>query len=43
MDIEGSGKNIIQSIDHILNHNLVCEHPATANFMGTVERNMQEI
>jgi hypothetical protein len=36
-------KNIIQSIDHILNHDLVCEHPAAANFMGTVERNMQEI
>jgi hypothetical protein len=36
-------KNIIQSINHILNHNLVCEHPAAANFVGTVERNMQEI
>ena len=36
-------KNIIQSIDHILNHDLVCEHPAAANFVGTVERNMQEI
>ena len=36
-------KNIIQSIDHILNHDLVCEHPAAANFVGTVERNIQEI
>ena len=36
-------KNIIQSINHILNHDLVCEHPAAANFVGTVERNMQEI
>jgi hypothetical protein len=36
-------KYIIQSIDHILNHDLVCEHPAAANFVGTVERNMQEI
>jgi hypothetical protein len=36
-------KNIFQSIDHILNHDLVCEHPAAANFVGTVERNMQEI
>ncbi len=35
--------NIIQSINHILNHNLVCEHPAAAKFVGTVERNMQEI
>jgi hypothetical protein len=36
-------KNIIQSINHILNHNIVCEHPAAANFVGTIERNMQEI
>jgi hypothetical protein len=35
-------KNIIQSINYILNHDLVCEHPAAANFVGTVERNMQE-
>ncbi len=43
MEIEGSAKNITQSIDHILNHNLVCKHPAAANFVGMVERNMQEI
>jgi DNA polymerase III delta subunit len=36
-------KNIIQSIDHILNHSIVCEHPAAANFVGMVERNMREI
>ncbi len=36
-------KNIIQSINHILNHDLVCVHPAAANFVGTVERNMQDI
>jgi hypothetical protein len=36
-------KNIIQSIDHILNHDLVCEHLAAANFVGMVEQNMQEI
>ncbi len=36
-------KNIIESIDHILNHDLVCEIPAAANFAGMVERNMQEI
>jgi hypothetical protein len=36
-------KNIIESIDHILNYDLVCKHPATANFVGMVERNMQEI
>ncbi len=43
MDIEGSVKKKIQSINHILNHDLVCEHPAAASFVGTVERNMQEI
>jgi hypothetical protein len=36
-------KNIIHSINHILNHNLVCQHPAAANFVGMVKRNMQEI
>jgi hypothetical protein len=36
-------KNIIESINHILNHNLVCEIPAAANFFGMVERNMQDI
>ncbi len=36
-------KNIIESINHILNHDLVCEIPAAANFVGMVERNMQEI
>ena len=36
-------KNIIDSINHILNHDLVCEHPAAARFVAVVERNMQEI
>ncbi len=36
-------KNIIDSINHILNHNLVCEHPAAANFVAVVERKMHEI
>ncbi len=40
---EVQSKNIIESINHILNHNLVCKHPATAIFVGMVERNMQEI
>jgi hypothetical protein len=35
--------NIIESIDHILNHDIVCKNPAAANFVGMVERNMQEI
>ncbi len=36
-------RNIIDSIDHILNHNLVCEHPAAANFVALVIRKMQEV
>jgi hypothetical protein len=36
-------KNIIQSMDHILNHNLVCENPAAATLVGTIERSLQEI
>ncbi len=36
-------KNIIESINHILNHDLVCEIPAAANFVGMIESNMQEI
>ncbi len=36
-------KNIIDSIDHIINQDLVCEHPAAANFVAVIERNMQEI
>ncbi len=36
-------KNIIQSMDQILNHVLVCENPAAATFVGTIERSMQEI
>jgi hypothetical protein len=36
-------KNIIQSMDHILNRDLICENPAAATFVGTIERSMQEI
>jgi hypothetical protein len=38
-----NSQTLNQSIDYNLNHDLVCEHPAAANFVGTVERNMQEI
>ncbi len=36
-------KKIIEPIDHILNHNFVCKNPTAANFVGTIERNMQKI
>ena len=43
MEIEGGAKNIIESINNILNHDLVCKNPAAANFVGMVERNVKEI
>ncbi len=30
-------------MDHILNHDLVCENPAAATVVGTIQRSMQEI
>ncbi len=30
-------------MDHILNHDLVCENPAAATLVGTIERSIQEI
>ncbi len=36
-------KNIIQLVDHILNHNLVREHPLAAKFVSDIEREMQNI
>ncbi len=36
-------KNIIESINHILNHDLVCKNPAAAKFVAQVGRKMQII
>ena len=36
-------KNILQSVDHILNHNLVLENPQAAAFVSELERKVQEI
>ncbi len=36
-------KNIIQLIDYILNHDLVCEDPLAARFVSEMEREMQDI
>ncbi len=36
-------KIIIKSIDHIINHDLVCENPAAAKFVAEVKRKMQAI
>jgi hypothetical protein len=36
-------KNIIQSIDHILNHDLVQEDPLAVRFVSEMERKMQNI
>ena len=36
-------KNILQSVDHILNHKLVFENPQAAAFVSELERKVQEI
>ncbi len=36
-------KNIIQSVDHILNHNLVRENPLAAKFVSDMDREVQNI
>ena len=36
-------KNIIESIDHILNHVLVCENTMAAKYMEEMERKIQAI
>ncbi len=36
-------KSIIDSINQIVNHDLVCEHPAAAKFDAEVERKIQAI
>ncbi len=36
-------KNIIQLVDHILNHDLVHEDPLAARFVSEMEREMQDI
>jgi hypothetical protein len=34
---------IIQSVDHILNHDLIREHPFAAKFVSDMEREMQNM
>jgi hypothetical protein len=41
--LRGTRKNIIQLIDHILNHDLVWEDPLAARFVSEIEREMQDI
>ncbi len=36
-------KNIIETVDHILNNDLVQEYPAAAKYVAEIERKMQEI
>ncbi len=36
-------KNILQSVDHILGHDLVQENPQAASFVAKLERKVQEI
>jgi len=36
-------KNIIESLDHMLNHELVRENPKISRFVGIIERQIQNI
>ena len=42
-DLRVARKNIPQSVDHILNHELVLENPQAAAFVSELERKVQEI
>ena len=42
-DLRAARKNILQSVDHILNHELVLENPQAAAFVSELERKVQEI
>ncbi len=42
-DLRAAHKNILQSVDHILNHELVLENPKAAAFVSELERKVQEI
>lgn len=41
--MKAARKNILQSVDKILSHNLVMENPQAAAFVAEVERKVQEI
>ena len=36
-------KNIIETVDHILNNDLVQEYPSAAKYVAEIERKMQQI
>ena len=42
-ELKAARKNILQSINHILGHDLVQENPQAASFVAKLERKVQEI
>ena len=42
-ELKATRKNILQSVDHILSHDLVMENPDAAAFVTKLERKVQEI
>jgi hypothetical protein len=42
-ELNAARKNILQSVDHILGHDLVQENPQAAAFVAELERKVQEI
>ena len=42
-ELKATCKNILQSVDHILSHNLVMKNPQAAEFVTELESKVQEI
>jgi hypothetical protein len=42
-ELKAAHKNVLQSVDHILGHDLVKENPQAAAFVAELERKVQEI
>jgi hypothetical protein len=42
-ELKATHKNIIQSVDHILGHDLVMEDPRGAPFVTDLDRKVQEL
>ena len=43
MIFRAARKNILQSVDHILNHELVLENPQAAAFVSELEKEVKEV
>jgi hypothetical protein len=42
-ELKATHKNIIKSVDHILEHDLIMEYPRAAAFVTELDRKVQEL